>query len=389
MLRALVADVVGSMTVRPLVAHVIHSLAVGGLENGVVNLVNNAGGEFQHVIVCMSKGGAMRKRVNSEVEVVEIDKRPGNDVRALLRLVRTFRHFRPAIVHSRNWAAFDAVPAARVAGVRRVVHSEHGREFGDPDGRNRHRNRIRRTFSPLVTHFITVSRELRTWLTDEVGIRREKVSTIYNGVDVGRFGPVDRGAARARFGLPRDGSVIGTVGRLDPVKDQAALVHAFAKLRADHPDSWLLIVGDGPYREELTRVVRECGVEDRVRLAGELPDIPVALAAMDVFALPSIAEGMSNTLLEAMASSLPAVATRVGGTPELLEDGKTGRLIERGDRAALAKVLGEYLEDGELRLAHGRAARQWVAKHFGLDRMCRDYLDVYRGVLAGRCGKAA
>jgi sugar transferase (PEP-CTERM/EpsH1 system associated) len=246
---------------------------------------------------------------------------------------------------------------------------------------------VRRALAPLVTRFITVSRELQRWLTDEVGIRTEKVSTIHNGVDLRRFCPMDRGEARTRIGLPRHGRVIGTVGRLDPVKDQASLIHAFAKLRPGHPDTRLLIVGDGPYRAELARLVRGYGVEDQVLLAGERQDIPVVLAAMDVFALPSIAEGMSNTLLEAMASGLPAVATRVGGTAELLEDGKTGRLIERGDRAALEKVLCEYLEDGELRLTHGRAAREWVTEHFGLERMCREYFDVYRGVLAGRCGK--
>jgi sugar transferase (PEP-CTERM/EpsH1 system associated) len=377
------------MSDRPVVVHVVHSLETGGLENGVVNLVNRDNGRVRHVIVCMTGAGSMRERIDPGVEVVSVGKRPGNDVRAFARLVSVFRRLDPGIVHSRNWPTVDAIAAARIAGVSRVVHSEHGREFSDPDGRNVRRNLARRLLAPLVSHFVTVSHDLRAWLLKDVGIPAHKVTTIHNGVDLDRFGAVERRAARDELGLPLEALVIGTIGRLDPVKDQAALVRALSGLRRCHPEACLVIAGDGPCRDALTRLSLELGVEDRVWLLGQRSDVPVVLAAMDVFALPSIAEGMSNTALEAMATGLPVVATRVGGSPELVADGLTGRLVPRGDERALREALAAYLEDSHLRDVHGKAARQRAAEQFGLDRMCKAYMDLYRRVMAGRAGRVA
>jgi sugar transferase (PEP-CTERM/EpsH1 system associated) len=369
------------MSPRPLVVHVVHSLAVGGLENGVINLVNNAGGGLQHVVVCLSEEGAMRTRLMPEVEVLALGKRPGQDLGAVLRLVALLRRLRPAIVHSRNWAAFDAVPAARLAGVHRVVHGEHGRDIADPEGRNAKRNWIRRRFAPLVSHFVAVSRDLGRWLREDVRVPAAKVSTIYNGVDLARFSGSSRLEARETLGLSPETPVVCTVGRLDPVKDQAGLVRAFAGLLSVHPEAVLLIAGDGPCRDDLTRVVAELGVARNVRLLGECRDVPSVLAATNLFVLPSIAEGMSNTLLEAMAAGLPVVATRVGGNPELVDDGVTGRLVPSRDPAALREAMAAYLDDPHLGAAHGKASRQRAAECFTLERMCAEYVGLYHRLL--------
>jgi sugar transferase (PEP-CTERM/EpsH1 system associated) len=376
-----VPKLVGPVSARPLVVHVVHSLAVGGLENGVINLANNAGGELRHVIVCLTEEGSMRSRLKPEIAVFALGKRPGQDLGAFVRLVALLRRLRPAIVHCRNWAAFDAVPAARLAGVRRVVHGEHGRDISDPEGRSAKRKWIRRRFAPLVSHFVAVSRDLERWLREDVRVPAAKVSTIRNGVDVSRFAPAGRVEARAAMGLAPDAPVICTVGRLDPVKDQAGLVRAFAGLLPAHPEAVLVIAGDGPGRDALTRVIAELGVADRVRLLGECRDVPSVLAAADVFALPSIAEGMSNTLLEAMAAGLPVVATRVGGNPELVEDGVTGQLVPIRDPVALREALAAYLDDPHLRAMHGKASRQRAVECFSLERMCQDYVALYRRLL--------
>ncbi len=368
---------------RPVVAHVVHSLGIGGLENGVVNLVNTAGPRFRHVIVCMTTDGVLRNRLKPAVEIFTLGKRRGHDLRAFVRLVRVLRQTRPAIVHSRNWAAFDAVLAARLARVPLVVHGEHGREVTDPDGQNRRRNWARRALAPLVNRFVTVSQDLRRWLIEDVRLPAHKVTTIQNGVDLTRFGHHGRHEARLRLGLPAEALVLGTVGRLDPVKDHATLIQAFAGLAPAHPDAALLIVGDGPCRSDLDRLVTGIGLENRVRLFGSRADVPVVLATMDVFVLPSVAEGMSNTILEAMATGLPVVATRVGGNPELIEDGVGGALVPRHDQAALTEALSAYLDDGNLRSVHGKASRQRAVDHFGLERMCAAYVDLYSGLLAG------
>jgi len=177
---------------------------------------------------------------------------------------------------------------------------------------------------------------------------------------------------------------VGTVGRLDPVKDQAGLVRAFAALDHTNRDPRLVLVGDGPSRDELGGLTRDLGLQARVHLLGERRDISTVLASLDVFVLPSIAEGISNTVLEAMASALPVVATSVGGSPELIEDGVTGRLVPRMDPGALAAGIEGYLDDPHLRALHGKAARQRVVDHFSLDRMTQAYTTLYSGLLAGQ-----
>ena len=371
------------MSAAPVVAHVIHSLDTGGLENGVVNLVNAAAPDLRHVIVCMTAAGAMRERLTPAVEVFSLGKRPGQDVGAVARLVRLLRRVRPAIVHSRNWAAFDAVPAARLAGAPVVVHGEHGRDIADPHGRNARRNRLRRVLSPLITRFVTVSHDLARWLVEDVRLPARKVLTIPNGVALERFAGTGLPEARRRLGLPADVPIVGTVGRLDPVKDQAGLVRSFAAVRSAHPDALLLVAGEGPCRADLARLIEELGVGRQVRLLGDRPDVPTVLGALDLFVLPSIAEGMSNTVLEAMAAGLPVVATRVGGNGEMVEDGVTGRLVRPQDPDGLAAVIAAYLEDPHLRATQGKAGRQRAAEHFSLDRMCAAYTDLYRRLLPG------
>lgn len=365
----------------PVVAHVVHSLAVGGLENGLVNVVNGTRGGLRHVVVCMTTAGPMRERLDPGVEVLEIGKRAGHDPTALLRLARVLRRLRPTIVHSRNWATFDAVLAASLARVPRVVHGEHGRKITDPDGRNARHNRVRRLLAPLVDRFVTVSHDLNRWLVEDVRIPADKVVTIVNGVDTARFAARDRTAARAELALAPDRLVVGTVGRLDPVKDQAGLVHAFARVRAATPDAMLVVAGDGPCGDDLRALVASLGLGDAVRLLGERSDVATVLASLDVFVLPSIAEGISNTVLEAMATGLPIVATRVGGTPELVEDGANGVLVHRQDQAALAGAIRAYLEDPHLRAVHGKSSRQRAVEHFSLGRMCATYADLYAGLV--------
>jgi len=373
----------------PLVVHVVNSLAVGGLENGVVNLVNTTAARFRHVIVCMTADGPLHGRLRPEAGVVVLGKRPGQDPWALLRLVRLLRHLRPLIVHSRNWPAVDAIPAARVARVPLVVHGEHGREVADPEGRNLRRNRIRRALAPLVHHFVTVSADLRRWLIEDVRVPAAKVTAIHNGVDLSRFGRAGKLESRMRLSLPADAPIVGTVGRLDPVKDQAGLIQAFAQVRAQHPAALLVVAGDGPCRAELERVAAGLGQRDHVRLLGNRDDIPTVMAALDVFVLPSIAEGISNTILEAMATGLPVVATRVGGNPELIEEGVGGALVPRSDPGALAAAIAAYTGDAELRRRHGQASRQRAIGHFSLERMAQAYANLYTALAATRLARSA
>jgi sugar transferase (PEP-CTERM/EpsH1 system associated) len=362
------------------IVHVLHGLDVGGTENGAVNVIDGTAADFEHVVVSMTDLGPLAARLPEGVTAIPLHRRRGVDVRVVGRLTGLLRRLRPDVVHSRNWAAFDAVVAARFAGVPTVVHSEHGREITDPEGRNGRRNRIRRVLSPLVTRFVAVSRDLEGWLVNRVGIPRRKVLTIQNGVDVDRFTPDSRDKARRALGVSPDTVVIGTVGRLDPVKDQVSLIEAFAPLARQHPNLVAVLVGDGPHRGVVADRVSNLGISDRVRLLGRRMDVPVLLAGFDVFVLPSIAEGMSNTVLEAMAAGVPVVATRVGGSPEMVEDGVTGLLVPVGARRELADALGVYAADSHLRALHGKAGRARAVEQFSLGRMIQSYRHMYNSV---------
>lgn len=374
----------------PLVVHVIHHLGVGGLENGLVNLINHMPPErYRHAIICLKGYSDFRRRIaRNDVEVVALDKREGNDLRLYLNLYRALRRLDPDIVHTRNLSAIEGQVVACLAGVRARVHGEHGRDMLDLHGKNRKYNLLRKTIRPFVDHFIAVSKDLETWLTGTVGAARDRVTQIYNGVDSMRFRPRD---ARPRIGpeefLTDDVFIIGSVGRMAAVKDYPNLVQAFLMLLEMEPAARgtlrLLIVGDGFAREECLSRLRAAGAESLAWLPGERDDIPELMRTMDVFVLPSLGEGISNTILEAMSSGLPVVATRVGGNAELVREGITGTLVPPAEPELLARALRDYFRKPELRLRHGKAARQQIESAFSMDAMANAYLHVYDTVIRG------
>jgi len=362
---------------RTRIVQVIPSFRVGGLENVALRLVRHLVPLANQAVVTPGSTGPVAERIPAGVAVFPLGETHRPDRWNAVRMARLFRELRPDIVHTRNWTCIDAVIGARLAGVPVVIHGEHGREAADPEGRNPRRRQVRRLLSPFVTEFVTVSRDLGRWLVEQVRVPARKVRTIYNGVDTGRFSPGDRTAARHALGIPADWTVAGTVGRLDPVKDQAGLIRAFAQTPNTETCA-LVIVGDGPSRPELEAVVGELGLGDRVRLLGERDDVPEILRALDVFVLPSIGEGISNAILEAMATGLAVIATRVGGNVELVREGITGRLIEPRRPEALAEALSAYLAEPERAREHGAAGRERAVGEFGLERMLAAYEALYR-----------
>ena len=375
----------------PLVAHVIHRLDYGGLENGLVNLVNHMPVEhYRHAVICLAGFGTeFRKRIHSnDVQVISLDKHPGNDVGVYWRMWRTLRRLRPSIVHTRNLGTVDMQWVAAMAGVPHRAHGEHGWDASDPQGQDQGHLRIRRACRPVIGRYVPMSQDLARWLECYVGVAPKLIHQIYSGVDTGRFSPASFSA------LPRDdrgeGSlVIGTVGRLDPVKNQGALLRAFSSVVRRNPapnrSLRLTIVGDGPLRGELENLARDLGLTGCVRFAGASDDIPAELRAMDVFVLSSLNEGISNTILEAMATGLPVVASRVGGNPELVLDGTTGCLYDPTSSDALETVLSGYVTDPSRRRSHGSAARSRVMQKFSLEAMVQHYLDLYDELLAPSC----
>ncbi len=368
----------------PLVVHIIFRLDIGGLENGLVNLINNMDtARYRHAIICLTEFTDFRARIQRpDVVVHALHKRPGKDVGAYLRLWRLLRKLRPAIVHTRNIGTLDCQLIASLAGIKHRVHGEHGRDIADLDGVNPAYLRLRRILKPLVQRFITVSRDLDAWLQATVPVAPNKTRQIYNGVDCQRFHP-PAGGEEPPKDMPfnsREHLIIGSVGRMDPVKDQLTLVRAFLLLLDCVPKARqrlrLVHIGDGPLMVEAKQLLKSAGASDLAWLPGARDDVDRIYQTFDLFVLPSLAEGISNTILEAMASGLPIIATDVGGNSELVID-ETGVLVPRADPEALVKALLPYVQNSSLIRAHGGNARERAEATFSIPHMVEQYAATY------------
>lgn len=379
-----------SADARPLVLHVFYRFDVGGLENGVVNLINHLPADrYRHAILALTEVTDFRQRIRrDDVEYISLKKPPGHLFRLYPRLWRIFRDLRPAIVHSRNLAALEVTVPAWAAGVPVRIHGEHGYDVGDLDGNNRKYQWVRRAYAPFVSRFVALSRDLARYLTDRVGVAQDKIAQIYNGVDTERFHPAVLPKPTFQgcpFGSP-DHWLVGTVGRMQTVKNQTLLARAFIRALELAPALRdrlrLVMIGDGPLRGESQALLDAAGVADLAWLPGERHDIPDLLRGLDSFVLPSIAEGISNTILEAMASSLPVIATAVGGNPELVREGVTGTLVPPGDIDAMARAIVGQAESPEQSRTAGRAGRAEVESRFSMAAMVGAYQGLYDRLLS-------
>jgi sugar transferase (PEP-CTERM/EpsH1 system associated) len=364
------------------ILHVLHSFNMGGLENGVVNLINNSDKNiFDHEICCVTKSGNAALRLKNCIPVYEMHKQEGNDWRLLPKLARLMKNIKPDIVHTRNWGTVDGIVAAKFARIGAVVHGEHGWNMDDPAGQNIRRRIARRLLSGIVNHFVAVSEDIKQWMINSIGIRNTKVSKILNGVETDKFYPRDNIGIRNSLGFSSEDIVIGTIGRLDPIKDQHLLLQAFSRLKHEQKKLRLLLVGDGPEKRNLESVRKRLPIGDRVLFLGERDDVDKILSAFDFFVLPSRNEGISNTILEAMATGLPVIATDVGGNPELVKHGCTGLLFPPGDCEALVNALNFYIEQNPHMIEiHGRNARERVIREFSLKRMVKEYETLYKSL---------
>jgi sugar transferase (PEP-CTERM/EpsH1 system associated) len=376
---------------RPLVAHLVYRFDTGGLENGVVNLLNHLpAASWRHVVMAMTEvAPEFSRRVHTaDVRYIALDKTPGHGAWLYPRLWRLLRELRPAVFHTRNLAALECQPAAALAGVPVRIHGEHGRDVEDLDGSSVRHQRIRRVYRPFVHHYIALSRELQGYLEQKVHVPPSRIAQVYNGVDIQRFHP--RRDTRLRpegcpFGDP-DHWLIGTVGRMQTVKDQTMLARAFVlalqQRPALRPRLRLVMVGEGPLRARSQAILGEAGMADLAWLPGERADVPEIMRELDAFALPSLAEGISNTVLEAMACRLPVIATRVGGNAELLEEGVTGLLVPAAEPEAMAQALISLASNPAHAAAMGQAGRQRCVERFSLQSMVGAYDALYCRLLA-------
>ncbi|NMP33065.1 TIGR03088 family PEP-CTERM/XrtA system glycosyltransferase [Thalassotalea sp. M1531] len=368
------------------IAHVVYSFATGGLENGMVNLINHLPeDQYFHSIVCITDHDAefLQRITTTNFKIYDLEKSPGHGLSWLFRCWKLLRQLKPDICHSRNLNPLEAQLAAFMAGVKVRIHGEHGWDINDLGGSNTKYQKLRRLLKPFISHFIALSSEAKQYLHNKIGVRSEKISQICNGVNVEKFSTENRPAVLPENFASQGSIVFGTVGRLAAVKNQTQLLEAFLKLWSaedKYKDTIkLIIVGDGELMPELERLVEDYNAQQVVWLAGLRKDIPELMAAMDVFVLPSLAEGISNTILEAMASGLPVVATNVGGTSDLIfPQHQTTHLVDANNVVALADGLNIYASQPERASDEQAMIRDYCVENFSIEHMVQSYHSVYQ-----------
>lgn len=369
----------------PHIVHVVHRFDTGGMENGMVNLFNTLPQErFRHSVIALTDYTDFRQRIHAQpVDFHALNRPPGRGIGWTAQMWKLLRKLKPDLVHTRNLAALETQFVSALAGVPASVHGEHGRDVFDLYGQNWKYNLLRRAARPFVSHYIAVSEDIETWLRLAIRVAPRKLHQIYSGVDHVKFCP--RPGARPAI-LPAgfadaDSIVFGSVGRMAEIKDYPTLTRAFIELVKTQPGraarARLAIVGEGPSRAVCQGLLQSAGLQHLAWLPGERHDIALVMQALDVFVLASKNEGISNTILEAMASGLPVVATSVGGNPELVEDEVTGMLVKAENVPDMAQALLSYLDAPEKITEHGQHARQVAEKRFSIPVMAEAYATVY------------
>lgn len=368
------------------VVHMMYRFSVGGLENVVIQLINRLPRpQFRHTIVALTQAdGSFAKRIErDDVQVLELRKPPGQPFRTYPAALQLLRKLRPDVLHTCNIAALEFTPVAALAGVPLRIHAEHGWDVADPDGTNRRYRLLRRLYRPFVHDFIAVSPQLERYLREAIGVPQRQLHFFPNGVDTSVFRPSREGEVVPEdfpFRKP-DHWVVGTVGRLEPIKNQMLLVDAFAQLVrsgiAGSERLRLAIVGGGALADAIQHRLAQAGLADRAWIPGPRADIPAVLRCLDCFVLPSLAEGTSCTLQEAMATGLPIIATDVGGNAALLEGGDCGTLVPTQDVAALSNAIAEVFHRRQTDIGNQSGLRIAQEK-YALAKMVADYEKLFR-----------
>lgn len=364
------------------IVHVVENLERGGLERMVIDLagVQRAAGHRCRVI-CLFQSGALAGELEAQgIEVQACRKRGGFDLAALRRLRGGLRATPGAVVHTHNANAhYHTVAAAIGLPIARLINTRHGMGVAQPRSRGEwlYRRTMRRTDTVAA-----VCEAARARFAQQGVSPRGRLLSVPNGIRIDRFPPASderRAALRRDLGLAAHARIIGSVGRLNPVKDQATLLRAFARLRVEFVDTALVLVGDGALRGSLESQAAALGIADAVRFLGDRGDVRELLQGFDIFALSSLSEGYSMALLEACASGLPIVATDVGGNREIVVDGRNGRLVPPARDDALADGFAMLLRDPAGAAAMGSAGREWALREASVETMARRYDALYRG----------
>jgi sugar transferase (PEP-CTERM/EpsH1 system associated) len=352
------------------VIHLLPNLNIGGMENGVVNLLNHGNmDKFKLSLICLEAEGPLKDRIsNKHVEIINLKQKSGKRFFLILKLAKLFKNMKADIIHTHNfYTGIYGISAGKLARVPVLVHGEHG---GFHDLKVTKLGKIKFLYK-FCHSIITVSYSLRDDIIANIPSIKDKMVCIINGVDTIKFKKKSTNSQNIK-----DTIVLGTVGRLTPEKDYKTLLKAFKILSSEFSNSKLKFIGKGDLDEELKKTSRELGVFDKVEFLGSRNDIPEILNSFNIFVLSSIREGCSNAILEAFATGLPVVATKVGDNPILLENGR-GLLVPPQNEIELASAIKTIILDKEKRNNIAETSYKWVTQKRSIQSMIDEYENLY------------
>jgi len=366
------------------VLHITFNMGIGGTEQVIRQLVSNLSADrFSNTILCIDgQIGEIGQQVRAQgISVLSVKRSPGLDL-GLVRVIRkTIRQTEADIVHCHQYTPWVYGWLGSLGTDAKVVFTEHGRFHPD---RYRYKAML---FNPLMAWMtggvIAISYATRKALARYEFVPASKIQVIYNGISGLKRDNEAVSTVRRELEIPEGDRIIGTVARLDPVKNQSMMLRAFAQVVSQHPDCWLLMVGDGPSRQNLEHLAITLGITDRVIFTGFRPEPADYLSAMDIFLLTSHTEGTSMTLLEAMSLDIPAITTAVGGNPEIVKNGETGILVPTDSPKELATAINTLLENESIRFSMGEASKRRFDSRFSVTPMVSGYQALYQQFLRG------
>ncbi len=369
----------------PTVCQVLHTLNVGGAEILAREYATNAAGEFNTVFACLDEIGSLGRTLQREGYVVEqLGRKAGIDIGVSRTLARFCRKYEVSVIHAHQYTPFFYASLSRFWDRRLpLVFTEHGRHF--PDLRSRKRVVANRFLLGRNDRVVAVGNHVRDALVQNEGLSPQRIQVIYNGIDVDAFHQSSevRDDVRQELGIRSDEIAVFQVARLNKLKDHATALRALQRLKHNQ-NIRLFLVGEGEERLNIQAMIVETGLQATVTLLGGRDDVSRLMNAADIFLLTSISEGIPLTLIEAMATFVPCVATDVGGVAEVVVDGETGWLAVAGDDAALASRIEQLATQREVRLEFGVNGRKRVQQFFSDSKMHAEYQSVYRKMLNRR-----
>ena len=355
------------------ILYVLFEFYFGGLENGIVNLINFSSEKFNHHICCLRKKGSLAKRITKNVQFHELNMRYGNDLTLPFKIAKIINNNNINIVRAFNEEPFIYSFLPSKLFHTPIIYYNGGRTFPEKFPRFL----IEKFMAKYTNNIVVPSLELKHYMVEQIGLNCNSINVIYNGIDVVRFknSNIDHYRIKRDIGIPEDAVVIGTIGRLVDQKDLPTFLNIAKRILLNSENYYFLVVGDGHLRSDLKHMAKDMSIDNRVKFLGIRNDIENIYKILDIFLLTSKWEGMSNVLLEAMANRIPVFATNVEGVRQIITDGKDGFIFNIGDVEGFAsKILS--LDKSKANII-GNNGYKKVSENFTIKNMVRQYEKLY------------